>query len=129
MDGADVIGMGVNAVSIFDGYVTRNTNNLALYMKNAGDMEKLTAKVYALDDAQQQRAYAAGRMTAVSGLCTAAFEGRFGMAIPEDLEEKLSALADKGFIEKDNAGFVPTVQGLFHAEEMKAVILSEKAGG
>lgn len=129
MDGADVIGMGVDAVSAFDGYVTRNTNNLALYVKNAGDMEKLTAKAYELDNTQQQLAYAVGRTTAVSGLRMAAFEARFGMAVPEEIKEKLSALADKGFIENGDAGFVPTVQGLFHAEEMKAVILSEKAGG
>ena len=129
MDGADVIGMGVNAVSMFDGYVTRNTNNLTLYVKNAGNMEKTTAKAYVLTEQEQMLAYAAGRMTAVSGLRVAAFEGRFGMGVAEEIKEKLSALADKGFIEKDNAGFVPTVQGLFHAEEMKAVILSEKAGG
>ena len=40
-NGDDVIGMGVNGGSVYDGYAVRNTNNLKLYIKNAGDFEKL----------------------------------------------------------------------------------------
>ena len=32
-NGDDVIGMGVNGGSVYDGYAVRNTNNLKFYIK------------------------------------------------------------------------------------------------
>lgn len=123
MDGADIIGMGVNAVSVFDGYVTRNTNNLTLYVKNAGDMEKTTAKAYALTEKEQMLAYAAGRMKAARGLDAAAFEKRFGAPVPAALKDQLDALCRKGWAEKTEGGYVPTVRGFFEENAVKAALL------
>ena len=123
MDGADVVGMGVGAVSAFDGYVTRNTNNLRLYVRNAGDAEKLTAQACALDGAAQMRRFAAGRLRAVRGLDTAAFEARFGAPVPQALLESLTALGGEGLLTQTQSGFVPTARGLFAAETVQAAVL------
>ena len=62
-NGTEIVGMGVGAVTLLDGVMSRNTNSVALYMKNAGDFEKQTAQAVALDAVQRMGEYALGRLS------------------------------------------------------------------
>jgi oxygen-independent coproporphyrinogen-3 oxidase len=114
MNGTPCIGMGVNGYSILDGYLTRNTNTCGLYVKNAGNFEKLTAQVYRTDENFLMQQYACGRLGLTQGLDAAAFEERFSSAIPEALRTSLDALIQKGWVSEADGVYTSTRQGFFH---------------
>ena len=115
-NGTEIVGMGVGAVTLLDGVMSRNTNNVALYVKNAGDFEKQTAQAVALDAVQRMGEYALGRLSLTQGLTHALFEARFGQKMPDALLGALRPLAARGWIEQTEAGFIPTPRGLFAAQ-------------
>ena len=115
-NGVETVGMGVGAVSVLGGYVTRNTNNVALYLKNAGDFEKQTAQAFEADEAMLMREYARGRLSLTQGLLTSLFEARFGCALPKELSEQMGAFVGKGWLEQKDDGWCPTRRGLFIAQ-------------
>lgn len=115
-NGTEVVGMGVGAVTLLDGVMTRNTNNCALYVKNAGDFEKQIAQAVTLDAVQLMGEYALGRLSLVQGLTHALFEARFGQRMPDTLLRAIRPLAARGFIKETAEGFFPTLRGLFAAQ-------------
>jgi coproporphyrinogen III oxidase-like Fe-S oxidoreductase len=122
MNGTPCIGMGVNACSVLDGYITRNTNNCALYIKNAGDFEKLTAQVCAVDQEALMRDYAYGRLGLTQGLSEDAFEERFETKLPDFLKEALAKLAKTGWIQETDGIYTSTRQGYFHYGSYKTIL-------
>ena len=115
-NGTEIVGMGVGAVTLLDGVMSRNTNNVALYVKNAGDFEKQTAQAVALDAVQRMGEYALGRLSLTQGLTHALFEARFGEMMPGALLAALEPMIKRGWIEESAEGFVPTMHGLFAAQ-------------
>lgn len=118
MDGTPHITMGVNGVSVFEGYVTRNTNNCALYVKNAGDFEKLTAQAFEADEEFLMREYASGRLGLVQGLSEKAFAERFGKKLPPQLEKWLEDLTQKGLAVQENGTASLTREGMFRYRKL-----------
>ena len=112
-NGAAVVGMGVGAVSRLDGCMTRNTNNLALYVQNAGDFEKQTAQAVRLSAQQEQWAYVLGRLGLAQGVLHALFEARFGQRMPEEILRGLEDMAQRGWLEVSAQGYIPTRRGLY----------------
>lgn len=112
-NGDAVIGMGVNGGSVYDGYAVRNTNNLKLYLRNAGDFEKLTAQAVELDENAQMLRYLRGRMHLTDGVTADLFAERFGQAVPEAFSTRLDKAVENGLAEKTDTGWRPTVKGLF----------------
>lgn len=112
-NGDEIIGLGVNGGSVYDGYAVRNTNNLRLYLKNAGDFEKTTAQAAALDEGSQMLRYLRGRMHLTDGVTMPLFEARFGRELPAEFAEKLDAAVQQGMAERTLQGWVPTLQGMF----------------
>ena len=113
LNGDEVIGMGVGGGSCLEGCALRNTNNLALYMKNAGDFEKLTAQAVRMDEETQMLRYAMGRMRLTEGLTEPLFEARFKTPVPAELRERLEKAVAAGWAEPAEQGWKPTMQGLF----------------
>lgn len=93
--------------------VTRNTNNCALYIKNAGDFEKTTAEAAVLCEDEAMRRYALSRLRLVQGIDPALFEKRFGAAMPGFLMAALDDFARRGLAQEKDGAFVPTRKGLF----------------
>ena len=115
LDGAARLGLGLGAVSCMDGFLTRNTNNPAIYLAHAGDYEKTTAEVFTADAPWQMHAYAEQRLRSPEGLSRAAFEGRFGCPLPEELSQALKGRVEEGLLEETGEGFRPSERGLFAA--------------
>lgn len=115
-NGTQYVGMGVDAVTYLDGYLTRNTNSCALYVKNAGDFEKQTAQAFVADDAVRMREYVQGRLSLTQGLTFPLFEARFGALLPEAILRQLQSFAQRGLLEPQENGFMPTQRGLFAAQ-------------
>lgn len=113
LEGAAVLGLGLGAVSMLDGFLTRNTNNTAIYFAHAGDFEKTTAEAYAADAEYLMREYVRERMRAVEGLSAAAFCSCFGCSVPETLQKELEQQTESGALTADESGFRPTERGLF----------------
>lgn len=116
LNGDEVLGLGVNGGSYLDDCAVRNTNNLALYIKNAGDFEKLTAEVVRLDRPTQMFRYAMGRMRMSDGLVKSLFEARFGTAVPAELQDRLNRAVESGLAEYTAEGWKPTLRGLFQRQ-------------
>ena len=115
-NGTEIVGMGVGAVTLLDGVMTRNTNNCALYVKNSGDFEKQTAQAFTLDDMQRMGEYALGRLSLVQGLTHALLAARCGQRMPDTLLRAIRPLTARGFAEETAEGFIPTSRGLFAAQ-------------
>lgn len=112
-NGDEIIGLGVNGGSVYDGYAVRNTNNLKLYLKNAGDFEKTTAQAAVLDETAQMLRYLRGRMHLTDGVSETLFEARFGKKIPEKSAADLDAAVQQGMAERTEQGWKPTLKGMF----------------
>ena len=115
-NGDEVLGMGVNAGSVFDGFAVRNTNNLKLYLQNAGSLEKRTAQAAQLDPEAQMLRYLRGRMHLTQGVTQDLFAARFDQEIPAEFSTRLDAAVEKGLAEKTSAGWQPTLEGLFRGQ-------------
>lgn len=113
LDAPARLSLGLGAVSFLDGYLTRNTNNPAIYLAHAGDYEKTTAEALSADADWQMREYAARRLYSPEGLSCAAFTARFGRPLPEALEDELLGRAEQGLLERTANGFRPSERGLF----------------
>jgi oxygen-independent coproporphyrinogen-3 oxidase len=118
MNGVEIIGMGVNAGSVWGGMAVRNTNNCALYIRNAGDVEKTTAEAAELDAETQMRRYLAGRMQTAQGLAEAQFEARFAQPLPAALRAELEQQQRDGLAERTAEGWKPTIRGLFRVNTL-----------
>jgi oxygen-independent coproporphyrinogen-3 oxidase len=118
MNGAEIIGMGVNAGSVWGGMAVRNTNNCALYIRNAGDVEKTTAEAAELDAETQMQRYLAGRMQTTQGLVEAQFETRFAQPLPAALRAQLEQQESDGLAERTAEGWKPTVRGLYRVNTL-----------
>ena len=115
LDAPARLGLGLGAVSLLDGYLTRNTNNPAIYLAHAGDFEKMTAEAFAVDGSWQMRDYAEHRLLSPDGLSCADFKARFGCSLPEALEAELNERVGQGLLQKTQTGFAPSEWGLFSA--------------
>ncbi|MBQ9663694.1 MAG: hypothetical protein IJV40_11145 [Oscillospiraceae bacterium] len=115
LEGTERLGLGLGAVTLLDGYLTRNTNNVNIYLANAGDYEKTTAQVYTVDQDYLVGAYVRQRKRAVSGLEQEAFLARFGEELPEAVRTDLNAEVSEGLLEQTETGYRPTERGLFRA--------------
>ena len=115
-NGDDVIGMGVNGGSVYDGYAVRNTNNLKLYIKNAGDFEKLTAQAAQLDENARMLRYLRGRMKLNDGVVEPLFRERFGQELPQEFSTLLDKAVENGLAQRTADGWMPTLEGLFRGE-------------
>lgn len=113
LDAPARLSLGLGAVSLFDGYLTRNTNNLSIYLTHAGDYEKTAAEAFSVDVDWQMRNYAEHRLHSPAGLSCADFTARFSCSLPETLEGELIGLIGKGLLERTEDGFRPSERGLF----------------
>ena len=112
-NGDEIIGMGVNGGSVYDGLAVRNTNNLKLYIQNAGDFEKLTAEAAQLDPQAQMLRYLRGRMHLTDGVQQALFAARFGTEVPQEFSTLLDKAVENGLADRTPEGWKPTLKGLF----------------
>ena len=113
LDGAEVLGLGLGAVSLLDGYLTRSTTHLATYLSHAGDFEKTTAEVFAAGTDYAMQDYIAKRLHSPEGLSREVFAARFGCGIPEALQTELAARTGQELLTEMQTGYVPTERGLF----------------
>lgn len=113
LDGAEYLSLGLGAVSLMDGYLTRNTNRLSIYLAHAGDYEKTTAEVFTAGSDYMMRHYAEKRLQAPDGLSRKAFSARFGCEIQGELQSELTSRITQGLLKETEAGYIPTERGLF----------------
>lgn len=114
MNNTPIIGMGVGGISNFEGYLLRNTNNPGLYIKHAGDIEKLTAQVAKTDtEYQLRRALRLGL-----GLACGVDLSRLGLPLSPTVENALAALEAKGWLRRTGESLVLTHMGQFHYSEI-----------
>lgn len=120
----DVLGLGANALSRMDGFLTRSTNNLNIYLHHAGDFEKTTAEVHELSSEETIRNYAAARLGMAQGLSRAQAESRFGAIWSEPLVPALEKLQQLGWITESDEGYLPTSAGFFHNLELSRLLIA-----
>ncbi len=113
LEGAAYLGIGLGAVTMLDGYLTRNTNNNAIYLQYAGDYEKCTAEVFSVTPETLMQDYVQQRLRSPDGLDVSTFEDRFGSPLTEQLKADLLAQAEKGLLSASESAYRPTMRGLF----------------
>ena len=113
LEGAAYLGIGLGAVTMLDGYLTRNTNNNAIYLQHAGDFEKCTAEVFSVTQETLMQDYVQQRLRSPDGLDVSAFEKRFCSPLTEQLKGDLLAQAEDGLLSVSDNTYRPTIRGLF----------------
>lgn len=113
LDAPARLSLGLGAASLLDGYLTRNTNNLDIYLTHAGDYEKTTAEVFSVNEDWQMWDYAEHRLRSPEGLSCEQFAVRFGCTLTEALEAELNRRVEQGLLQKTQTGFAPSEWGLF----------------
>ena len=92
------------------------TNSLKLYIKNAGDFEKLTAQAAQLDENARMLRYLRGRMKLNDGVVEPLFRERFGQELPQEFSTLLDKAVENGLAQRTADGWMPTLEGLFRGE-------------
>ena len=124
-NGCDLLGLGINRLSVMDGFLTRSTNNLGIYLRHAGDYEKTTAQACELPREDRIRRYTAGRLRMTQGLLAEQYQKRFETdAFPPALEAKLQALEADGLLQRSDTEIKPTLRGLFAADFIQTQLLN-----
>ena len=105
-----------NGYKMYAAYAVRNTNSLKLYIKNAGDFEKLTAQAAQLDENALMLRYLRGRMKLNDGVVEPLFRERFGQELPQEFSTLLDKAVENGLAQRTADGWMPTLEGLFRGE-------------
>ena len=113
MDASERLGFGVGACSACDDVLSRNTNNIRLYLQNAGEVEKVTVQASPLTDDLNMEDYLFRRLHSTDGLDPGAFAARFGRTLPGELENRLGKAEQRGLLVTEEGRYRPTGQGLF----------------
>lgn len=112
---ADRIGLGLGAFTQLDGYLTRNTNNLKIYLTCAGNYEKTTAQVFRLDHDYLVQQYVHARCSCVQGLNPVRFRERFQENLSDSICRKLDDMLQNGLLTCKEGIYQPTEKGLYQA--------------
>ena len=115
LEAAPCLGLGLGAVSLMDGFLTRTTNKLSIYLAHAGDYEKTTAECFTAEQEYLIQNYVFRRLLSPEGLSAEAVSSLFGCDLPETVQAELASRADAGLLTETQTGFVPTERGLFSA--------------
>ena len=115
LDAPARLGLGLGAVSCLDGFMTRNTNNPAIYLTHAGDYEKTTAEAFSVDRDAQMWNYVEHRLHAPAGFSRVGFAERFGCMPPEALRKALAERIGQGLLQEAQGVYTPSERGLFSA--------------
>ena len=111
----DRIELGAGGVTVSDGMLIRNTDDLDTYIRYAGDPEHTLTEVRPLTDEEQMRAFAAGRLGLLSELSPAECVSRFGCAPETDV---LDALGERGWLQEENGAWSLTPAGKCFAPQV-----------
>ena len=114
LDGGSFLGMGLGASTLLDGYLTRSTGNLSIYLQHAGNFEKTTAQVFSADENWLIGRYISLRLRSTNGLDPEQFRQKFRCEIPEAKKTELLGQAEAGLLEEKSGRFLPTKRGLFN---------------
>lgn len=113
MNAAEQIGLGLGAVTLLDGYLTRNTNNLSIYLAHAGDYEKTTAEAFAVGRDVLMRSFVEHRLASADGFSVTDFAQRFGCSVPEMILDSLKADTESALLTFDGDRFLPSERLLY----------------
>ena len=117
---APVLGIGAGNVSVIDGSIYRNTNNLRLYVRSAGDITKRTAKAYTANAAFAMEEYVRLHLLGAEGIRRELFAERFGTDLPEEISKSLEQRVEKGLLTCEAGHFQPTPEGAYSAWKEQA---------
>ncbi len=119
------IGMGVGNSSLFEGYLIRNTNNLNLYMKNSGSVEKLTAQVEQAAPSLMMKTWILNRLSLSAGISEKEFETRFSTSVPENIRAWEDQLLQKQLAEESEGRRKLTLKGEYQFREICRNLMTE----
>lgn len=111
--GCEVVSLGPGGVTILEGYATRNTNNIKLYLRDAGDFEKQTAEAFGLSPAELLSHALRGRLGQAVGCRADELERQFGAPLSEADRHTIDGLIETGTICLEDGCLKPTREGLF----------------
>ncbi|MCD8023044.1 MAG: hypothetical protein LUF30_08765 [Lachnospiraceae bacterium] len=121
----DTLGLGLNAVSRYDGIRCRNTDDFALYLAHSGEFEKITVEAAVLAPEEQLRHGLIRGLFAVTGIDLTTFSARYPGTSLSFYENEFRTWEEKGWISRDSQKIALTASGYYHYPEICGT-LSEK---
>ena len=111
--GCETVSLGLGGVTTLDGYATRNTNNLKLYLRDAGDFEKQTAEVVEISPQEMLTHAVRGRIAQIAGCRIDEMETAYGVGLPEEERRHIDRQVEEGLLVNDGGCLKPSVTGMF----------------
>lgn len=112
-EGADVVGLGADAVSRADGMVWRNTQDFETYCASSDDAEKVVCDARQLDVDAQVVAYVHETLRLREGVSEENCRARWGMELPQVAVDLVEAWQASGLVEKYEGCVRLTQEGRF----------------
>ena len=99
----DVLGVGAGALSWYDGFTYRNTDDVGLYIERPDGAEVICQQAAAVDSGGAMRRFAACRLRSRGGLDPVEFHERFGSYPAEVFGPEIDGLLAAGLLERSQA--------------------------
>ncbi len=119
--GVDAVGFGLGAESRYAGVYCRNTDDLAVYTRHAGDYTKVLAASHVLDKAEEARRRVADGLFAAAGMDARALDAL--AASDQTLARTVERLEADGLLERGGAAARLTLLGGHRYGEVRAALL------
>ena len=111
--GCETVSLGLGGISILDGYATRNTNSLKLYLRDAGDFEKQTAEIVELSPQTMLSHAVRGRISQTAGCRIEELESYYGANLSEDDRTLIALWLEEGVLVSENGCIKPSDNGMY----------------
>lgn len=120
--GIDVCGLGIGAISFYDGINYTNTLDLDTYLKSSYDFEKTVCNPLQASPQSILHNYIQGRLSLSDGLSKDSFFKRFGISFDDALSIDINDLFQNENIEIRNDRVSLTAKGMFDSSQVFSAI-------
>lgn len=111
--GCETVSLGPGGITLLEGYMTRNTNNLKLYLRDAGDFEKQTAEAAEISAEDLLSRAVRGRLAQAAGFKPEALESRYGLSLSRADRRYIDEMVASKAIALSEDTLKPTPEGMF----------------
>ncbi|MCI8565042.1 MAG: hypothetical protein HFI39_01785 [Lachnospiraceae bacterium] len=112
--GCPVMGLGLDARSVWDGYVYTNTSDYRRYILHSAQPQEIIENPQKAGSAYQSDRFLYHRLCLLDGFTARDYQETFGCDLPEEARARLAQWQEQGLLEQNEDRFRLTLRGRFY---------------
>lgn len=120
------LGMGLGASSLFNNVRWKNTEDLEMYLKNSGELERIQKDRESLSTTEQMEEFVFLGLRKTKGICMKEFEATFGKSLEESYGENVARMQREKLVIIEDGFLRLTEKGIDVSNYVFGEILREK---